>query len=632
MEHPHGPVLAWLGHPATVVATIALPINDHLLKALWPGPVTGKLSDVAGLLVAPPLLALALSLVLALSRFTALALSRAASPSQAGSLAPFRAGSLSPALSRVGFFFPAPAPSRTGPLALARFAAPAAIVVTGLGFTLVKTTEAGAELASQVWTLLAGPSRVLADPTDLIALPALGVTWLLWRGCQTDRAVRRARALIIVPIALFGVTATSATPPPSTAKRVSLSDGVITVVRDHYFASNQKVLSYDGGLTWIVSPSPGPIYPLPTSPSPLSSPYFSGFPDSPNPAASPYFPGPSATPYFPGSPRPLSSPGFPDSPSPTASPYFPDSPGPSTSPYLPGSPSLLGAPYSPYFPDSPTPLGPLDVLPAPVTWVCVPEEPLHCYRVVPPRLGVDESWDGGATWETPWGVSEWREKELRRWSPDRAPVAWEGSQAVAVQRVAGGHVVVVANGTDGIAVRDALGTWRRLGFTSEGFSADAALPLPSPHVDLRTEHLLGFFVGLIAFMAGMAGARRHEPRVNGLAVSAYVLAPLGLVFSLPSDSPLTFLLGTACALTAAVLAATAAIQSRVPTRTWFALLVIAPCTSFAIWATFSAWESGPLDDYSTASFLACLAGGAGIGASLMVGWMTSRKRAGHPAA
>ncbi|WP_345393526.1 hypothetical protein [Nonomuraea salmonea] len=33
---------------------LVLLVNDHLLKAAFPGVVTGKLSDVAGLLVAPP--------------------------------------------------------------------------------------------------------------------------------------------------------------------------------------------------------------------------------------------------------------------------------------------------------------------------------------------------------------------------------------------------------------------------------------------------------------------------------------------------------------------------------------------------------------------------------------------------
>ncbi|GAA3121815.1 hypothetical protein GCM10020001_047700 [Nonomuraea salmonea] len=45
---------AWLCHPVTVAGVLVLLVNDHLLKAAFPGVVTGKLSDVAGLLVAPP--------------------------------------------------------------------------------------------------------------------------------------------------------------------------------------------------------------------------------------------------------------------------------------------------------------------------------------------------------------------------------------------------------------------------------------------------------------------------------------------------------------------------------------------------------------------------------------------------
>src|SRR5687767_7289813 len=52
------PALAWLVHPTTLIATVLLAVNDHVLKAAYPGPFTGKLSDAAGLVVAPPLLAL----------------------------------------------------------------------------------------------------------------------------------------------------------------------------------------------------------------------------------------------------------------------------------------------------------------------------------------------------------------------------------------------------------------------------------------------------------------------------------------------------------------------------------------------------------------------------------------------
>ena len=109
--------LAWIGHPLTVIAVIVLLLNDHLFKSLWPGVVTGKLSDVAGLIVAPPLLNLLIRR------------------------------------------------PRTS------------ILLTGAAFTLVKTTAIGAALASQAWTLAWSPSLVLADPVDLIALPALYAAW-----------------------------------------------------------------------------------------------------------------------------------------------------------------------------------------------------------------------------------------------------------------------------------------------------------------------------------------------------------------------------------------------------------------------------------------------------------------------
>ncbi|MEV4750245.1 hypothetical protein AB0K21_28105 [Streptosporangium sp. NPDC049248] len=470
----HGPVLAWFGHPVTVVAVLVLPVNDHLLKALWPGPVTGKLSDVAGLLVAPPLLALVLSPV------------------------------------------------------LARLAAPAATVATGIGFTLVKTTEGGAELASRAWTLIAGPSRVLADPTDLVALPVLGVAWLVWRGCRSDQAVRRARALVVVPFALVGVTATSAVPPPPTALSVSADDETITVFVD--YGPSSAVVSRDGGRTWSMRPDPVP------------------------------------------------------------------------------------APATPSFP------------PSPATRACLQDDPGHCYRVSPPRLGVDESRDGGTSWRTVWGVSEGREDALRR-SNDHSYLPWQGSTAVAVQRVPEGHVVVAANGTDGIAVRDPRGGWRRLGFSADGLSTDAAIPLDAPNVDLGAEHGAGLFTGLLAFMAGMTAARRREPRHSGLAVAAYILTAIGFPFVQPSYDligPLLFLFGSACGLTAAVLAAAAAIKSRVPSRTWITLPAIAVCIPAVISMIFSGWLSGTPDDYSTAESLAWLVGGAGVGASVLIGWTAAR--------
>jgi hypothetical protein len=46
-------------HPVSLAAIALLIVNDHVLKAAWPGVLTGKLSDLAGLAFFPLLLAAA---------------------------------------------------------------------------------------------------------------------------------------------------------------------------------------------------------------------------------------------------------------------------------------------------------------------------------------------------------------------------------------------------------------------------------------------------------------------------------------------------------------------------------------------------------------------------------------------
>lgn len=42
-----------LTHPATLACVLLLVLNDHMLKERFPGVITGKLSDLAGMWVAP---------------------------------------------------------------------------------------------------------------------------------------------------------------------------------------------------------------------------------------------------------------------------------------------------------------------------------------------------------------------------------------------------------------------------------------------------------------------------------------------------------------------------------------------------------------------------------------------------
>jgi hypothetical protein len=149
-----------LAHPGSVLALVVLLLNDHVLKQAWPGVVTGKLSDVAGLVVFPLLLAVPLAAV------------------------------------RV------------------RRPLPAAVVVAGAGFLFVKASAVGAGAASAVWS--AGlPTTMRADPTDLLAMPALTGAWWIDRQIRSRPATdwRRtagiAAGMAVLPIAVLATAATN---------------------------------------------------------------------------------------------------------------------------------------------------------------------------------------------------------------------------------------------------------------------------------------------------------------------------------------------------------------------------------------------------------------------------------------
>lgn len=175
-----GDAVRWLGAPPTVLALVALLLNDHVGKQQWPGPVTGKLSDAAGLLVAPPLLAL----VVALLRL--------------------------------------PGPATTWALGL-----------TGAGFTVMKVSDTGARLAGEAWSLLT-PSHVVADRTDLFALPVLVLAWWTagWatrREPVDRRRVGLALGSVALPFAVVATSATGACMPHLSASGVITVTGGLTV-------------------------------------------------------------------------------------------------------------------------------------------------------------------------------------------------------------------------------------------------------------------------------------------------------------------------------------------------------------------------------------------------------------------
>ncbi|GIE30849.1 hypothetical protein Ait01nite_038940 [Actinoplanes italicus] len=198
----------------TVAALALLIVNDHVLKAACPGWVTGKLSDAAGMVVAPPLLAALAGLVAPRRRVT------------------------------VG-----------------------AILAVGVGFTFVKMWSYGAELASSAWSLVT-PSLVRADPTDLLALPFLAVAWWTAHRPLPDPLARRwlraLRLAVVLPVALFGVAATSDTdasgPKPLAHTVMTGDDGALYLgAKD---TGQDWSVSRDGGRTWQESRKPSGAEPV----------------------------------------------------------------------------------------------------------------------------------------------------------------------------------------------------------------------------------------------------------------------------------------------------------------------------------------------------------------------------------
>lgn len=135
-------------HPVAVVALVLLLVNDHVLKDIWPGPFSGKLSDVAGLVLTPLVLAAGWELA-------CWSLRRRCEPS--------------------------------------RSVAALSVAAVGIGFAAAKTLEPAADLYRAGMTLLQWPFATVAsllgsgsvpepgvvlfvrDPSDLVALPALAV-------------------------------------------------------------------------------------------------------------------------------------------------------------------------------------------------------------------------------------------------------------------------------------------------------------------------------------------------------------------------------------------------------------------------------------------------------------------------
>lgn len=193
-----------LTHPVVVLAIVTLLVNDHVLKGNAPGWLTGKLSDFAGLLFFP-FLATAFAAVLHLPR---------------------------PAFWGFG--------------------------LTALWFTAIKTMPWAATATESIYPW---STRIVVDPTDLIALVSLLPGALIWQRISSNfrsgRQAHRSFGLALVGLAAMATMATSVENPPSVGPPHVVGDDVYVRTPGQSYEPAQFV-SHDAGATWEEVEQPTP--------------------------------------------------------------------------------------------------------------------------------------------------------------------------------------------------------------------------------------------------------------------------------------------------------------------------------------------------------------------------------------
>lgn len=205
----------WLLQPAFLIAVAVLLVNDHVLKHAYPGWWTGKLSDVAGVVMLAVLLAVGVG------------------------------PRLGVALSAIGF-----AALKTVP-GVAELVSP----VLG-GVTLRDGTDLlalGTLVPVWWWLTMSGEQSNPSDDVSPAATPRSGAQ-VNWRelGAAT-------LPVLSVCVAVAVGTATSCEPEPAVIRVVTVGDLVVAEMTEGFAGSNWA-RSDDAGQTWVESSSPGPNF------------------------------------------------------------------------------------------------------------------------------------------------------------------------------------------------------------------------------------------------------------------------------------------------------------------------------------------------------------------------------------
>lgn len=243
------------------------------------------------------------------------------------------------------------------------------------------------------------------------------------------------------------------------------------------------------------------------------------------------------------------------------------------------------------------------------TQSCAPEQPAHCYRVVPGHLRVEETVNGGNSWWIAWSVPDNERRRLGRCYKDLGePAEHLSSRSLAVVSVPGGHAVVVANGRDGYAVRASDGTWTRTGF---GNGEAKVPPIDDRSArDAAPQMVVGLLAGLaIIAVAGSAAVWRVARWPVG---AAALLMAVGGTLAIAGaygwrDTnevlPVVALASGLSAATAGAVGVLAIAARRRAARRWPAALVagIGVAVATADAAMFGAWAHA-LVGYRSAAF------------------------------
>jgi hypothetical protein len=183
-----------LSHPVSIIALVVLLLNDHLWRRIAPSWFTGKIGDFAWLIFAPFLVAAILAWLL--------------------------------------------------PRHLKRrdeVVGHGSIILIALIFAFAKTVPAFHALTIRVLETLAGwPNILRMDPTDLVALPALLIAWLIWERSAGRSLHLPKRGWVLLPLAVLATMADSPMPDYGVCGVKVVGSAIATI----------RFISRDGGLTW----------------------------------------------------------------------------------------------------------------------------------------------------------------------------------------------------------------------------------------------------------------------------------------------------------------------------------------------------------------------------------------------